>query len=751
MDQVVVELSAASFSVTADGSGVTYKWQWSIDGGATWSEVPGAAGATYSVPSTHSGMNGLRVRALAINSAGTTASQAARLSIRAAGTSAATLDLLAGHVGGPGTIDGAGTSSRFRSPGSISIDGAGTLYVWDGYSNSASHEAPCLRKISTQGFTGTFILPSDQPAFCNSERSTAFDAAGNMYINLRDGTIRKLTAAGVLTTLAGTPGTTGSSDGTGAAARFSDSGGVAIDATGNVLVADQGNSTIRRITPAGVVSTIAGSPGVRGSADGTGPAALFNFPCALAVDASGNVFVADQWSHTIRKITPAGVVTTFAGLAGQWGGADHTGTAARFAAPSGLALDSAGNLYVADRDNSAIRRITPAGVVTTVAGAPGQSGYADGTGGAARFSSPLGVVVDGAGNLFVADTGNAAIRKITPAGEASTWAGTPGAEGSADGTGAAASFRSPIGVAVAANGDVYVADTSNHTIRQITPSGTVTTLAGFALNPGSTDATGPVARFSTPSDLATEVSGNLLAADLGNESVRAVTPTGQVTTRVNRAATGVAGLSNGGLSLARNIDRPLSQFGPIITYSVLERISIDGSVTALAGSVPDSSNYPTIPLVTGRDGFGNQALFAQTGAIAADASGNLLVADTGNCSIRRVSASGTVSTLAGPSPVDSAMSPCGSANGAGSAARFKWPEGVALDGNGNVYVADTGNHTIRKITPDGTVNTVLGVAGQSGIALGGAPSLSSPRRIAWLGGNRFAITSGNAVLIATLP
>ncbi len=190
---------------------------------------------------------------------------------------------------------------------------------------------------------------------------------------------------------------------------------MAVDGAGNVFVADTWNHTIRKITPTGVVTTLAGTAGSSGSADGTGATARFNEPFGVAVDGAGNVFVADTWNHTIRKITPTGVVTTLAGTAGfVEGSADGTGAAARFNEPYGVAVDGAGNVFVADTDNNTIRKITPSGVVTTLAGTAGSSGSTDGTGAAARFYWPEGVAVDGAGNVFVADAVNYTIRKITP-------------------------------------------------------------------------------------------------------------------------------------------------------------------------------------------------------------------------------------------------------------------------------------------------------------------------------------------------
>ena len=222
------------------------------------------------------------------------------------------------------------------------------------------------------------------------------------------------------------------------------------------------------------MTTLAGLAGSQGSADGTGSAARFNTPSGVAVDSAGNVYVADTFSHTIRQVTPAGAVTTLAGSAGNAGSADGAGGAAQFACPRGVAVDSAGNVYVADTGNSTIRQVTPAGVVTTLAGAAGISGSADGTNSTARFNSPYGVAVDSAGNVYVADEANDTIRQVTPAGVVTTLGGSPGNWGSADGVGAAAQFNWPHAIAVDSAGDLYVADTVNSriskgTLRQSCP------------------------------------------------------------------------------------------------------------------------------------------------------------------------------------------------------------------------------------------------------------------------------------------
>ena len=312
----------------------------------------------------------------------------------------------------------------------------------------------------------------------------------------------------------------GTADGTGAAARFFHPEGIAIDRAGNLYVADRLNHTIRKITPAGVVTRLAGRTGRPGSADGT-RAARFYHPEGVATDIAGNVYVADTYNHTIRKITPAGVVTTLAGTAGRYGGMDATGAAASFTAPLGVATDGAGNVYVADGGNSNIRKITPAGAVRTLAGAVGLTEKTDV---AVASFAPWGVATDSAGNVYVADTYNSTIRKITPAGEVSTLAGTAGVSGNIDATGAAARFRGPEGVATDSAGNVYVADRANHTIRKITPAGEVSTLAGTAGVSGNVDAAGTAAQFDTPLGIATDSAGNVYVADHYNSAIRKITP-----------------------------------------------------------------------------------------------------------------------------------------------------------------------------------------------------------------------------------
>ncbi|CAN5504565.1 hypothetical protein BH10ACT2_BH10ACT2_10600 [soil metagenome] len=315
---------------------------------------------------------------------------------------------------------------------------------------------------------------------------------------------------GLVSTFAGS--TYGFADGD--LARFAYPDGVAVDAAGNVYVADTDNHRIRKITPAGIVTTLAGS--TNGFTDGIGAAAQFSSPHGVAVDATGNVYVADTDNQRIRKITAAGDVTTLAGN-GNADWVDDNGTSAQFDHPRGIAVDTAGNVYVGDSANNRIRKITPGGDVSTLAGST--QGWVDGNGATAQLSFPWGVAVDAAGNVYVADRGNNRIRKITPGGDVTTLAGqTLG--GWVDDTGAAAMFNHPQGVAVDTAGNVYVADTDNHRIRKITPVGVVTTLAGSTL--GYLDGQGTAAQFAYPSGVALDAAGNVYVGDVSNERIRQI-------------------------------------------------------------------------------------------------------------------------------------------------------------------------------------------------------------------------------------
>ena len=299
----------------------------------------------------------------------------------------------------------------------------------------------------------------------------------------------------------------------GSPSKFYAPSGIAADSLGNAYITDFGNHVIRKTTAAGVVSTVAGS--VAGILDGLSTSAKFYYPNGSAVDKLGNIYISEEGSARIRKITPLGEVSTLAG--NLMGNADGIGMSAQFMNPSGIAIDKQGNLYVADQMNHRIRKITTAGIVTTLAGS--SQGYADGTGTGAQFYRPVGVVVDAQGNVFIGDLFNHKIRKITPSGGVTTIAGST--YGFADGNGTSARFAFPAGLALDKEGNLYVADSENHRIRKITPAGIVSTFAGTGTN-GTNDGIADVSQFSAPREVDVDAAGNIYVVDAGSNRIRRI-------------------------------------------------------------------------------------------------------------------------------------------------------------------------------------------------------------------------------------
>jgi len=664
------------------------------------------------------------------------ASNSAGTATRSVSTVTKGLDLLAGSLGGNGTLDGQGTLARFSFPMGLAVDDAGNVYVAD-----ASNEA-----------------------------------------------IRKVTPGGLVTTFAGATGQIGYQDGTGGAARFFSPTGVVRDAAGNFYVCDRGNHCIRKITAAGVVTTLAGSAGTQGSQDGTGTAALFVAPQSVVLNADGELVVSDYLDHTLRKVTPAGVVTTLAGLSGAQGYEDGTGSAARFTNPRGLVLEPSGNLLVADSGNCTIRRVTPAGAVTTLAGTVRVPGPDDGLGAAAKFAYPDGLVREASGTYLVADTQNYTLRRLTTAGAVTTVAGTPGSWGHTDGPALSAVLNSPSGLAFLPSGTLVFSEANGEDLRTLDASRTVATLAGASPLPGAADGRGALARFTDAQGLVVTPSGAILVTESWPNALRRVTPDGTVTTVALVDAAGdpadVQGMAEVAMDAAGNL------YFTGGTHAV-QKVSPAGVVSLVAGSLDTTGSD---------DGVGGAARFNRPSGLTLDPSGNLFVCDKDNGTIRKIAPDGTVTTFAGrpgalnhndgvgtdafffnptgilsdpsgilyvtsedqtlrkitPAAVVTTIAGTpwtpGFADGSGAQARFDHPQGMALDAAGQLYLADTYNHAVRKLAPNGAVTTVFGVGGAKGNLPGPFPGhLSLPWGLAFTAQGDLLITTSSAIMQATLP
>ena len=550
----------------------------------------------------------------------------------------------------------------------------------------------------------------------NEPSGIALDLAGNAYLtDTQNSTVRKLTAAGVVSTVAGTPGLAGIADGAAAGARFNLPFGLAAAADGTLYLADTANHLIRKITPSGVVTTLAGTAGLSGSSDATGASARFKSPTAIAHDsAAGVLYIADTGNHTIRRLDLASrAVTTLAGTAVVNGATvNASGASARFHGPIALALNAArSTLYVADQTGQTIRQIVITGAaVTTLAGSSTVAGSSDGTGTAARFDQPKGLALDGAGYLYISEANGCLIRRLQLSGnQVTTLAGGYRLADSVNATGTAARFNQPAGLAYDAAGSrLLVADALNAQVRALNLATlAVTTLAGPPVSKGATDGAGEDARFRTPRQLARDAAGNLYVADRDNHTLRKIAPDGSVSTLAGLAGSAA---TTDGTGAAARFNQPVgvavTADGSSIYVSeaaghVVRRVTSAGVVSTLAGLAGTSGTV---------NGTGTAARFKEPAGLALDPSGNVYVADFGNHAIRKITApGGVVTTFAGK------IGTLGSADGAGAtSARFWFPFGLASDAAGNLYVADTYNQTIRKITPSAAVSTFAGAAGVNG-------------------------------------
>jgi sugar lactone lactonase YvrE len=636
----------------------------------------------------------------------------------------------------PGSIDGIGIAARFNNPYGVTTDGT-NLYVADTANNT-------IRQIViATGLATTLAGAVGVPGFTDGTGNTANFSGPtgittdgtNLYVaDTNNNTIRKIViATGQVITLAGTAGVSGSTDGTGSAASFATPHGITTDGT-NLYVVDSGNYTIRKIVIAtGQVTTFAGTAGAQGSTDSQGTSARFNYPTGITMN-NTNLYVADTANNTIRQIVIAtGQVTTFAGSAGVLGSNNGIGATASFAVPSGITTDNT-NLYVTDTNNNTIRQIVIAtGQVTTLAGTAGISGFIDSTGAAARFNSPHGIITYGA-YLYVVDTNNNSIREVVIlTGQVTTFAGTA-SMGSADGTGAAANFNSPHCITTDGT-NLYVVDSRNNTIRKIViGTGQVTTFAGTAGAPGSSDGIGAAASFNDPFGITTDGT-SLYVTDTNNSTIRQIViATGKVTTLAGMA--GVFGSTNGiGSSASFAVPSGITTDNTNLYVTDTNNNTIRKIViaTELVTTLAGTAGVPGFI-----DGTGAAARLANPTGITTDGA-NLYVADSGNNAIRKiVIATGQVTTLAGTASM-------GSRDGIGTAASFAEPFGITMDGT-NLYVADSENYTIRKIViATSQVTTLAGTAGVSGSrdGTGAAAKFNYPAGITTDGINLYAADAFN--------
>lgn len=680
-----------------------------------------------------------------------------------------TLVLMAGQLGGAGNLDGAGSAARFDSPGGMVEDGNGNVYVAD-TGNNAIRKVTTNGTVSTvvgsgaSGALGDVSLKQPRDLAFSSDFTLLYVAdTGNHVIRVIN---LDQESDAVLAGEEGVSGYLDSADGS----LFKNPTGISVG-DDDLYVADTGNHRIRKIgtivhdtdtdTWTSDVTTVAGS-GTAGANDAVGSTASFNAPEDLAIY-SGDVLVADTGNHTIRKIKLSdNSVTTIAGLAGTAGYLDDDDFDAqfdtRFNAPSGIAVDSLANVYVADRNNHVIRELVFDDIlntwgVSTLTGIAGKSGHFDGAMTAdctdliscgtllhnepdtyAQIKSPRAIAVHSSEDgLFIADSGNHTLRLAYFVDDnVSTLAGLARIDGSDDGQSTTASFNTPMGLVLDSDGNTYVADSLNHVIRMIDASGAVSTIAGSAGDAGDTDAQSTAARFNTPSAIAIDKQGNLYVADSGNDRVRKITSNGTVSTYGENADETAASFNSpGGIAVDSNGNVYVAATGAHAIYKIS---ASDQRAALLAGSSSGLSGSD--------NGTGTDARFNTPLGLAVSGS-TVYVADYGNQLIRAISTD-QVTTKAG------SVGQAGYLDSATATSKFNGPRALAVSTDGStIYVADSGNHAIRRV--GSSVSTVVGSQSSHGIRTGTLPaSLHQPMGLALAPSGNLLIASGNAVFMANL-
>jgi len=602
----------------------------------------------------------------------------------------------------------------------------------------------CARVKSVRRLAG--VLPLDvvsrdglaADARFQSPGGVVEDKSRNVYVaDTLNHTIRRITPAGVVSTFAGSAGSAGASDGKGPDARFNEPRGIAIDVQGNLHVADTGNSAIRRITPDGVVSTLV-----------VKEAALLH-PHGVAVDTEGNVYVADTGADLVRRIASDGSALTLA-----------PGTT--FHGPQGIAVDSAGLVYVADTDStpSAIRRIAKDGSVATLV----NSG----------LDHPCCIALDAMGNVLIADTFNNAIQVLTTAGDLQWLAGGAVRRGQDDGVGRDARFHLPQGIGVDARGNAYVADTNGQTIRLVTTAGVTSTIAGRSTTAGYKDGPAADGQFSEPAGVAADADGSVYVADTGNNTVRHISRDGVVSTFMGSATDppgvggdtlatvrlklprGVAVDGKGGLYVADTDNDRVLHVAKDGVLSILHGIPFDrprGLAVDVRGVlyVADMGNHLIRRIENGKltGTYTHDDALNEVDGIAIDSVGNLFVSNSNETfsTIVRISATGEVKTIAG---VERETGPFVDEVDDSTKARLYAPSGLAVDSGGNLYVADSKHRAIRVLNamPDGSyqVRTVTGGPSTLLTRLGPVPQpIGIPLGLA-ITGKRLYVTTGDAIL-----
>jgi trimeric autotransporter adhesin len=593
---------------------------------------------------------------------------------------------------------GAATNAGLVNPNAVIVDPFGNLLISDSGNNR-------IRKVDTNGIVSTvagngFGFPTFSGDFgaatnarINYPVGLCLDSAGNLFIaDQQNHCIRKVNTSGIITTVAGIGGIGGyNTDNIQATSAYlSFPSGVFVDSSNNLFIADSSNHRVRKVKPSGIISTVAGTGTAGYSGDGgAATSAKINVPKSIAMDAVRNLYIADSSDHHIRKMDTNNIITTTAGSGTNgFAGDDGMATNANLSFPQSVAVDSLGNIFIADDANNRVRQVGTNGIITTVAGRNLNDGdFAT----SATLNLDNGIAVDSGGNLYIADNNNNRIRKVDTNGVITTVAGNGFYDYSGDGGAATdASLRHPSSVAVDAGGNLFIADLNNYRIRKVDTNGIISTVAGTG-SPGFSGDGGAAtnAKLSAVLSVAIDAAGNFCIADWSNVRVRKVDTNGVISTVAGTGSSGFSG--DGGAATNAKIYLPQSvafdSVGNLFiadNFGRTRKVDTNGIISTVAGN--GTSGY------SGDGGAATNASFNFPYGVASDIHNNLFITDSSNQRIRKVGTNGIISTVAG-----NGIQGFGGDGSSGNNASLSLPRGLAMDGVGNLFISDTGNNRIRKL------------------------------------------------------
>ena len=582
----------------------------------------------------------------------------------------------------------------------LAVSTAAAVCLWATAAASSAVAATSGTPGSLAIVAGLYHAVSPGPANATpvAAHSVAVDGSGNLYIAdpLSD-VVEKVTPGGTLSIIAGTGHFGRPTAGPATSSNLNHPDAVAVDSSGNVYIADTNNDLVEKVTPGGTLTIFAGNGLIGTPTPGPATSSDLSSPGDVAVDTSGNVYIADTNNSEVEKVTPGGTLSVIAGTGTSGAPTPGPATSSKLFKPLGIAVDSSGNVYIADTDNNEVEEVTSGGTLSIIAGTGASGAPTPGPATSSKLFDPSGVAVDSSGNVYIADRGNQRTEQVTSGGTLSVIAGTGAVGAPTAGTATSSKLFDPSGVAVDSSGNVYVADETAGVVGKVS-SGTMSIVAGLVDFGPPTAGAATSSELAAPGGVAVDSSGNFYIADTDNNVVVKVTAGGTLSVI---AGTGTSGAPTPGPATSSNLASPsgvaVDSSGNLYIADTnnneIEKVTPGGTLSVIAGTGATGAPTP---------GPATSSKLDKPAAVAVDGSGNVYIADNDNNEIEKVTPGGTLSIIAGTG-TESTPTP-----GPATSSDLDNPLGIAVDSSGNVYIADTDNNVVEKVTPGGTLSIIAG-------------------------------------------